>query len=171
MDDSRVEDFVCMDKAEPGKRFLSNSGSLYAALLIAVIGVITLTNALSARWDWPRAPVQIALYALLIILAFAVYRFRLTSFRYVLCTRTLRVDRVVGNKVKADIRVRLSDVAAIRPYAEEAGDGKKLSLYTGRRRDALALMICENGRRRTLIISPSEEFRGKLCAEWKSLRK
>lgn len=165
-----VDDYVCMYRAEPQKRFLSSGGALYAALLLGVIGAIMLTNALSARWHWPRAPVQITLYALLLALAGLVYRYRLTAFRYVLTKRALTIDRVVGSKVTGDIRVRLSDVAAIRPYAEGPGEGRLVMLYTGRRRDALALCLSENGQRRTLLISPSEEFKGKLIEQWKNLQ-
>lgn len=167
----RIEDYICMDRAEPQKGFLSSGGALYAALLLAVIGAIMLSNALSARWNWPRAIVQITLYVLLLILAWLVYRYRLLTFRYVLTTRTLSIDRLVGGKIKHDLSLRLSDIESIRPCAEDRGSGKRLSLYTGKARDALALRICENGTRRTLIVSPSEEFRGKLIEQWKSLGK
>lgn len=166
-----MDDYICMDRAEPKKRFLSSGGALYAALLLAVIGVIMLANALSRYWNWPRAIVQISLYALLLALAWLVYRFRLVSFRYVLTSRALSVDRVVGRKIRHEASLRLADIRSIRPVSEETGEGKRLPLYTGRRRDALALAASENGQRRTLLVSPSEEFTEKLIAQWKSQRK
>lgn len=165
--DVRVDDFLCMEHAEPKKKILAGDGALYVVLLIAVIGVILLGNAVSQRWDLPRLPVQLVLYAILIVLGWLVYRYRLLAFRYVLTSRILSVDRVVGRKIKAETAVRLSDIESIRPCGE-AVEGRRQALYTGRRRDALAVGVCEHGKRRTLYISPSEEFAGKLIKQWKS---
>lgn len=168
----RVENLIGTDRAEPKKRVLMTDGALYVVLLVAVIGMIVAGNAVSALLELPRILVQIVLYAILLTIGYLVYRYRLLAFRYVLTERMLYVERVVGQKTRSEAQAHLSDIESIRPFSEETeGAGKRLGLYTGARKDALALCVRENGVRRTLLISPSAEFAGKLTEQWKKQRK
>lgn len=168
--DDRVDHFICMYRTEPKRRVLASDGALYVALLLAVIAIIMLANALSMRYDWPRALVQISLYALLLICGYLVYRFRLLVFRYTLTERVLSVERIVGQKIRREMRLHLKDIESIRPCREDEPTGRRSALHTGRLRDAWTLRLCVNGERRAAIISPSEEFAGKLLEQWKSLK-
>lgn len=169
--DDRVDNYICMCRTEPKRRFLASDGALYVALLLAVIAVIMLTNALSMRYDWPRAIVQISLYALLLTGGYLVYRYRLLAFRYTLTAHMLSVERIVGQKTRHEMRLHLRDIESIRPCREDEPEGRLSALYTGRRRDAWTLRLRMDGARRTVIISPSEEFTGKLLEQWKSLKR
>ena len=167
----RIETLICTDMAEPKKRILTSDGALYVVLLIAVIGIIVAGNALSAWLDLPRLIVQIVLYAVLLVIGYLVYRYRLLAFRYVLTERMLYVERAVGRKRKNEEQTHLSSIELLRPYSEADAAGKLLKLYTGRQSDALMLRTREGGLLRTILISPSEEFRSKLTELWKNQRK
>jgi hypothetical protein len=169
--DDRVDDFIGMYRTEARKRFLASDGALYVALLLAVIAVILLANALSTRYDWPRALVQISLYALLLVCGYLIYRYRLLGFRYTLTARVLSIERIVGQKTRREMRLRLQDIESIRPCREDAPEGRRSALYTGPRRDAWTIRLKTDGARRAVIISPSGEFAGKLLEQWKSLKK
>lgn len=173
--EERVEQLLCMERAEPKRRILVSDGALYATLLLAVIAVITLGNALSRRFDWPQAVVQVSLYALLLALGWLVYRYGLVSFRYTLTEHALYIERVIGKRIKAEAHISLEDIECIRPCREayDNGTGKGLPLYTGRRRDAWLLHVQGRGREPggAFILSPSDNFTGKLINQWKSLQK
>jgi hypothetical protein len=172
MEEYPVENLVCSEKVMPKRRFLRSDGALYVVLLICVFAIILTGNALSAAWDLPRFYVQVTLYAILICIGYVVYRKCLLAFRYALTDRMLCVDRLVGKKEKFDECVHLSDITSIRPMGAETSDpGKYRALYTGSRKQAMAVTACTAGRKTTLLISPSEEFAGKLMEQWKIARK
>lgn len=167
--EDRVENLIMLERAEPKKRILASTGALYAALLIGVILVIVLGNDISARFHWPRIIVQLLLYGLLAALGYLIYRFRLTSFRYTLTERMLRIDRIVGVREVSQQRVRLADIRSIRRVSKHspAAGGRVSRLYIGRKRDALALSYRADGGAGTLLLSPSEEFCDQLVQAWK----
>lgn len=166
-----MEDHICMEKAEPRRRFIRSDGVLYVLLLAAVVVIIMAGYRLSAAWNLPRALVQLTLYALLVGLGYLVYRKCLLTFRYTLTDRMLRVDQLVGKKEKPCEAVHLSDIVSVK--ADGAGEetGKLRSLYQGSRKEALAVTVQERTRRITLLISPSEGFRKKFIEQWKTARK
>ena len=172
MEEIRVENLVAMETSSPKRRLIRSDGALYALLLVAVIGIIVAGNALNSRWNLPRLYVQGTLYAVLLLLGWLVDRYCLIGFRYTLTERMLRVERLVGKKVRADENVHLSDIAWIRPAASCAGDIEKpRRVYTGRRADALAAQVCLAAKRYTLLVSASPEFTEKLIRQWKIARK
>ena len=174
MENTRVENLVAMEKAAPKRRILRSDGALYVVLLIAVVGVIVAGHAISARWDLPRLYVQLTLYALLLAIGYLVYRHCLIVFRYTLTDRMFTVDRIVGRKQSNDVSVHLCDISSIRPWTAAQGTGetgKLRSLYNGRRADTLCVAVPIGGKRNRILISASEEFAGKLMAQWKTARK
>ncbi len=172
MEASAVENHVMMEKAAPRRQFVRSDGALYVLMLVLVIGVIVAGNALSALWGLPRLYVQLALYAVLIAVGYWVYRRCLVVFRYSLTDRMLTIDRIVGKKMRNDENVHLCDIVALRPFDGTNRDTGKLRwLYVNRRRDTLAVTVSTGGRRFTILMSPSEEFAGKLLAQWKTARK
>ena len=171
MEQVKVERFVAMEVSAPKRRFVRSDAALYVLMLVAVLGVITAANALSARFNWPRLIVQVTLYVVLLALGYVVYRKFLMAYRYTLTERMLSVDRIVGKKERSESSVHLSDITAIRPYAERRGEAGKLrSLFMGKRADTLAVTVVAAGSRETLLLSPSADFCGKLIAQWKIAR-
>ena len=172
METSVVENHVMIEKAAPRRQFVRSDGALYVLMLALVVGVIVAGNVLSARWGLPRLYVQLSLYAVLIAAGYWVYRHCLVVFRYALTDRMLTIDRIVGKKVRNDENVHLCDIVALRPFDKTNRDtGKLRGLYVNRRRDALAVTVSAGGRRFTILMSPSEEFAGKLLTQWKTARK
>ena len=172
MENSVVQNHVMGEKVEPARRFIRSDGALYALLLLLTLGVITAANALNALWALPRLAVQLTLYLILFGLGYFVYRRYLVCFYYTLTDRMFSVDRIVGKKRRGDESVHLADVVAIRPYPQAQGDlGKLRKLYVDNKGKTLALTVVAAGKRFTLLISPSQEFAGKLIAQWKTVRK
>lgn len=166
-----VEDYICSEKAVPKRRILRSDVSLYVALLVAAIGIIMAGNALSVQLNLPRFFVELTLYAILFIMGYLVYRYCLTVYCYTLTSRMLGIDRMVGKKIRADEYVHLSDIISIHPV-EEAGElGKCRALYTGKKSNAMAVTVSAAGRRYTILMSPSDDFAGKLVQQWKTERK
>lgn len=167
-----VENHVLMEKVTPTRQFVRSDGALYVLLIFLVLGIIMAGNALSVLWNLPRLFVQLTLYVILIGIGYFVYRKCLIGFRYSLTDRMLGIDRIVGKKSRPEAGVHLSDIVAIRPFGEVAEEtGKVHGLYVNRKRDALAVIVSVGGKRQTLLINPSEEFTGKLMAQWKIARK
>lgn len=167
-----VENHVMIEKVAPKRRFVRSDGALYALMLALVFGVIVLGNALNTRWGLPRLFVQLGLYAVLLALGYWVYRRCLVTFRYALTNRMLSIDRIVGKKIRGDENIHLSDIVAVRPFAGMQDEpGKLRRLYVDKKRDALAVTVLAGGKRYTVLMSPSEEFAGKLMTQWKIARK
>ena len=171
MESIQVENYICSETAVPKRHIVRSDGALYVALLALVMGIILCGNAVSARWDLPRFYVQLVLYAILIGIGYLVYRFCLVSFQYTLTTRMLTVNRVVGKKVRPEANVHLSDIVSVRPFAEAGEMKRPRSVFTGRKRDSLAVTVAAGGQRYTLLLSPTDGFLEKLKAQWKIERK
>ncbi len=172
MENSVLQNHIMGEKAEPARRIIRSDGALYALLLLFTLGVIFLANAVSVLWNLPRLFVQLTLYLILFGLGYFVYRRYLVCFYYMLTDRMFTVDRIVGKKRRSDESVHLSDIVSIRPFRDAPGDlGKLRKLYVNNKRDTLALTVVAAGKRFTLLISPSQEFAGKLIEQWKTARK
>lgn len=167
-----IERHVALEKAVPKRRIVRSDGALYVLLLASVVLIIMAGNVLSSLWSIPRLPVQVALYAILLVIGYVVYRRCIVTFRYALTDRMLAVDRIVGRKERSEENVHLLDIVAIHPLQQARGAlGKCRGLYVNSKRDALAVTVQAAGKRYTILMSPSEEFAGKLMAQWKTARK
>jgi len=172
MEETQVHSFIGMEVVEPKRGPIRSAGTLYAVLLLLVVGVIVAGNALSANWSVPRVFVQITLYALLLAIGWYVYRYFLTAFRYTLTDRVFAVERVVGKKERADVGMHLADIVKIVPAEQLDGtEGKRKNLSARPKKDSVAVVIRARPGNRVFIVSPSEEFLEKLTAQWKIARK
>lgn len=171
MDESPVHRYVCMDQAEPSWRFVRSEGALAMLLLLGALGVIAGGNALSVRFEVPRAAVQIPLYALLLLFGWAAYRRGLIAYRYTLTDRELIVERVIGARARRAACVALSDIDRLAPYGDLGRPiGRPLGFFTGRRRDALAIVLRSERDAPALLMNPGEEFTKELMAQWTNAR-
>lgn len=170
MEKTIVETYLASETVSPKRRLLRSDGALYVVLLAAAIGIIMLGNTLSTLWDLPRFYIQLTLYAILIALGYAVYRCCLVSFRYVLTDRMFSVSHVVGNKVKPEANLHLSDIVSIRPFMPDAETEKRIVLAPVGIRERVAVTCSVAGTRRTLIIAPSKDFHEQLLSLWKQSR-
>lgn len=168
-----MQNYVMTEKALQKRRLIRSDGALYALLLLCVFAVIFLANLACAAWNWPYIAVQIPLYAVLVAAGYLLYRYCLTEFSYVLTDRMLTVNRVVGKKTKPDVQIHLSDIRAIRPYDKALEtDGKVLAVYTGKRKDTVAVIYDTHMKQKhgILLLSISEAFQKKLVEQWKKAR-
>ncbi len=168
-----VQNYIMTEKALQKRRRIRSDGALYALLLLCVFTVIFLGNLACAAWDWPYVAVQVPLYVLLAAGGYLLYRYCLTEFSYVLTDRMLTVDRVIGRKTKPDVQIHLCDIRAIYPYEKAAAmDGKIFALYTGKRKDTVAVIYDTHmkQKRGILLLSISKAFQQKLVEQWKKAR-
>jgi len=172
MEENNVHSLIGTETVEPKRRPIRSLGALYIVLLVLVVGIIAAGNALSAHWDVPRIYIQLTMYAILLALGWYVYRYYLTSFRYTLTDRLFAIERIVGKKQRADECVRLSDITRMESFERDAAQGAKVKRLTAlAKKDSLAVTVRDAKGTRILLISPGEELKEKLAAQWKVARK
>lgn len=161
VEERAIEDFICMEKVAPKRGAIRSHGVLYALLLAAVLFAMALGNALTKRFAWPRAAVQLPLYAMVLLLGVYLYRVRMVSYRYTLTNRTLTIERYVGTHLHARVPVPLAELEAM--AQDHKPRGARVADYGLRRGNGCVLTLTD-GRR--LVIDPTEEFIGKLRQQW-----
>lgn len=172
MDETDVQNLICMENAAPQPRFIRSAGALYVVLLLLAIGSIAVANALEERLQIPRAYSQIALYVLLLGAGWYSYRFRLTALRYTLTDRVFSIDRLTGRSERAEERLLLSDISNIGRFMPDEGFGIRRGAAKNRsilpRKDSMVIRYRTGGEEQVLLISPSEELLEKLMAQWRN---
>ena len=161
------------ETSEPQRRIIRSDVLLYVLVLLFVVALIFLVSAFIVVFQLPELISQLTLFAFLWLFGWRLYRVRLISYRYTLTERMLSVDRVVGRRIKLELAVHLADITGIRPCAELPADegGKRERLYLGKKADTTAVTYRVGGVPSTLLLSMSEEMRGKLIAQWKLMRR
>ena len=154
--ETSVQTLVHSELSEPAPRVIRSDGALYLVLLLGAVGCIALSRWLSDRFGLLRIWFQIGLYAGLLGTGYAIYRLRLVGYRYLLTDRELRIDQVVGKKIKPLLTVPLDNLIGEGPGEEGASDGRT---YTGRRRDAFCVRYRTDAGVRRLYLSCSETLR------------
>lgn len=157
--EDRIPVFVHSEVSEPMRRVIRSDGALYLLLLLGAVGCILLSRWLAVRFGVLRLFVQAVLYAALLGAGYAVYRFRLVSYRYTLTDVDLTVHRLVGRKSALLADVPLDALLSVGADGEGVSDG---STYVGRRRDAFCVRYAKDGRVRALYLSASAELRALL---------
>lgn len=166
--ESSVQNLIKMERSEPKRRIAASPGALYATVLVGVIAVIMLSYDLAARFSFPRAYVQLALYALLIALSYCIYRFRLLAYRYTLTDRMLSVDRIVGTKERFEAQLHISDITSVRPADKKLPRGVRQLFAPGG--GITIVSYTEAGAEKALALSLSDDFIKELLSQWKKSR-
>ncbi len=157
--EDRIPVFVYSEVIEPRRRVVRSDAALFVLLLLGAVGCILLSHWLSERFAAQRLWFQIVLYAALLSGGYAVYRLRLTSFRYTLTDRELLIYRIVGRKETLLVTVPLAGVTL--GTWQNGTPGYEGRTYVGRRADALCLRF-DDGRPHAVCISPGETMQDRL---------
>lgn len=161
-----VENLICMERSQPEKRLVLSDGALLALVLFGVIGAVLLSYDLAARFDLPRAWVQLALYGGLCVLGYRIYRTRLLGFRYTLTDRRIQIDRLVGNKARPEAEFLLEDLLEVRPA--RSGEKGCQKLYAAGQSERLYIKYRSEVGEKALVLSPSDGFLKELEAKWQT---
>lgn len=152
--DQNCINLIHTEVSTPKRHFIRSDGALYAIVLICVFGIIFLGNRVGNSLGISQGMLQLILYAILLVLAYLLYRFRLTAFRYTITDENLYIDKVTGSKEKNLFTLPLCDIAIVAP----SPDVKAPRTYCGKRNAAL-LITCSQ---KYYLLSATPTFKEKL---------
>lgn len=149
------------ERNAPKRAIVRSDGALYVLLLLLVFGSIALSHVLSKQFGIERIYVQLGLYALLLILSYAIYRLRLIDYIYELTDRELIVTQAVGSKKKQLAVIPLDSIREVGAYQKT--DAKPtVCAHRGKRQDATAVRYTESGESCVLLLNASDALKGKI---------
>lgn len=170
MDENAVVNLRAMETATPKWRIARSSGAVYIMLIALMIGCISIANLLYASWQIPRQITQPALYALIAICGFYLYRRHYICYRYTLTDDLFAIERVGGKMEKTIAVIALEDIQAILPFAEKRTISGKMIHVSLPPKETQMLVNVKNGDGEiTYSISVSEDFMHQLTAQWQSV--
>ena len=164
-------DIVHTEVAERPKRFIRSEGGLYALLLVAALGIVSLSNRLTLVYPASALFVQTGLYLAMGAFAWWISRRRLCAYRYTLTRDGLYVDRLLGRRETGLAAVPLAEILFAGPYDGEKE--KELQLKrgpyarTGKLEDSYLVAYAQQGKRLALCISATEKMQRSLLEAWK----
>ncbi len=160
MEQKRSE-IVYQERNAPKKAVVRSDGALYVLLLLLVFGAIALSYVLSKQFGINRLYVQLGLYALLLIVGYAVYRIRLIDYIYTLTKTDLIVTQAVGSKQKELAAVPLRAIERFGAY--EKTDAKPAQrTYRGGKEKTTAVWYTDAGERYVLLLNATDALKEKL---------
>jgi hypothetical protein len=152
---------IYAERNAPKRALVRSDGALYVLLLFLVFGAIALSHVLSKQFGINRLYVQLALYALLLIVGYAIYRLRLVDYLYELTEKELIVTQAVGSKQKRLAVVPLEAIAEVGAYRKT--DAKPAAnAYRGQKSQTTAVWYAEAGERYVLLLNASDTLKEKL---------
>jgi hypothetical protein len=169
MDENAVVNLRAMETAKPKWRIARSAGAVYVMLIALMIGCISIANLLYANWQIPRQITQPALYVLIAICGFYLYRRHYICYRYTLTDDLFAIERVGGKVEKTIAVIAIEDIQAITQNTEKKMNAAKMIVASFPPKDRqTCILTMQNGRKTVYTISASEEFVNKLTAQWKS---
>ncbi|MEA4913955.1 MAG: hypothetical protein VB061_05250 [Christensenella sp.] len=171
MDENAVFTLVAMETASPKWRMTRSAGAVYTALIVLIIGCISVGNLLYERFSLPRHVTQPALYAMIAIAAYYIYRRHFLRYRYTLTSDTLAMEQLGGKVERILAVISLNDIHQIQRSDDKYKNKAKIvraSLPPYREATKVFAMIDE--KEIQYEISASEEFSAKLVAQWQSAK-
>ncbi|MDO4544503.1 MAG: hypothetical protein Q4C01_08160 [Clostridia bacterium] len=143
------------EQSLPQRKRIRSDGILYLLLLFAVLLIIWFCNRFASVLPIPSGYVQLILYALLLVCAILVIRYRLTGFRYTLTDTHLCIDKLIGHRETNLLMLPLDKLTAVGACDKGV---KSPRLYVGKRKDATCITV--DGK--AYLISPGPELKEKL---------
>ncbi len=163
MEQSTVN-FVHTEVSEPKHRFVRSNAALYVLLLACVLAIILLGNKLALWLNIPRGTIQLILYGILFVLAFLIYRFRLTAFRYTLTDCDLFIGKITGKKEANLFVLPLDKISFV---GDCSPDTHAERTYCGRRENTIKV-TCDG---RDYLLSATDTLKEKLIEHTRTVDK
>ncbi len=167
MVENAVVTLIDIETAEPKHRITRSAGAVYAALIVLMIGCISLGNLLYARWQIPRYVTQPGLYALLALGGCYLYRRHHLCYRYTLTDKMLAIEQIGGRSEKTLAAILLSDISAIQADVGGGSAAGHIVRAALPPRNLQTRITARYGaRQRAYVISASEAFVARLSVQW-----
>lgn len=122
MEENAFVNLLAMETAAPKWRITRSAGAIYLALIISVIGIISLGNMLYQYWQIPRLITQPILYSMTVACAFFLHQRHFICFRYTLTDEMLAIEQIGGNQEKTIAAIQLSAIKEIQTTNKKKQD-------------------------------------------------
>ena len=146
------------ERNAPKRLIVRSDGALYVLLLVATIGAIFLAYTLSKQFGVKRLYVQLALYAVLLGIGYAIYRLRLIDYIYELTDTEFRVLQAVGEKQKPIVSVPLDAITEVGAY-RKTDAAVEPRTYRGAKKNTTAVWYTAEGKTHVVCLNPSDKLR------------
>jgi len=168
MDENAIITLIAIETATPKRRITRSVGAIYVALIVLIIGCISIGNLLYANWQIPRHITQPILYAMLAGFGYWIYRRHYLSYRYTLTNEMFAIEQIKGNGDQTIAAMELREIRNICGYVEKSCTGKRTIFASiPPRRETTWITAQLDGKEVDYSISASEDFIAKLTAQWR----
>lgn len=165
MDANAVINLIAIEKAEPKRRIIRSAGAIYLALIVLVIGCISVGNLLYERFQIPRYVTQPILYALIAICGYYIYRRHYLSYRYTLTDEMLAIEKVGGSSERILAAIELNKIISIDSNAKQKQRKNGIYASLPPRKNRTWILALVDGKKMNCTISASKEFVSKLVEQ------
>lgn len=149
---------VYSERNAPKRAIVRSDGALYVLLLIGTFAAIALGYVLSKQFGIKRLYVQLALYGVLLIGGYAIYRLRLVDYLYELTEGEFRVVQAVGSKQKPIVTVPLNSITEVGVY-RQTDAAMEPRTFRGSREKTTAVWFVSEGKTHVVCLNPSDKLR------------
>ena len=149
---------IYTERNAPKRAVVRSDGALYVLLLIGTFAAIFLGYTLSKQFGIKRLYVQLALYAILLISGFAIYRLRLVDYLYELTDTEFRVVQAVGTKEKPIVSVPLCAITEVGAYRRTDAQEEPRT-FRGARERTTAVWFTAEGKTHVVCLNPSDKLK------------
>lgn len=171
MDETNVINLIAIETVSPKWRMTRSAGAVYAALIVLIIGCISVGNLLYERFFIPRHITQPILYASIAIAGYLIYRRHFLRYRYTLTSEMLAIEELGGKKERTLAAI---DLAAIHHISREKDErNKKARIIRASlppQKNTIWILAVIDGKETQYAISASDDFLTKLTEQWNGLR-
>ena len=166
MDESNVVDLLAMETAVPKRRIVRSPGAIYIALILLIIGSMSLGNLLYDRLSISRYITQPILYAIFMACGYILYKRNYICFRYTLTNEELAIERI-GNTEKTIAVISICDILVIqKTNSKERLAGRTVYAALPTVKNTIQLQARIDRKEICYIIGPSEAFMQQLETAW-----
>jgi len=171
MDENAVINLVAIEKAEPKRRIIRSVGAIYLALIVLVIGCISVGNLLYDRFQIPRHVTQPILYALIAICGYYIYRRHYLCYRYTLTDEMLAIERIGGNSERTLAAIDLNKIISIDGNKNQKSGKNRVYASLLSPKDTTWILALVDGKELSCAIGASKEFVSKMVEQKNDMAK
>ena len=171
MEETTVINLIAIETVSPKWRMTRSAGAVYAALIVLIIGCISVGNLLYERFSISRHITQPILYAGIAIVGYYIYRRHYLRYRYTLTNEMLAIEQLGGRGERTLVAIDLADIRQISREKDERNKKARIiraSLPPQKNTTWIQAII--DGEEMRYAISASDDFLAKLTEHWNGLR-
>ena len=170
MDENTVVNLLAIETAVPKRRIARSAGAVYLALIVLMLGCISVGNLLYASWQIPRYITQPILYAMIAICGVFLYRRHFICFRYTLTDEQFAIEQTGGSREKTIAVIMISEIQKIVKQAEQRSvRGKRVDASLPPGKSAAWICTAADGVETAYRISASDSFLNRMEQQMRKL--